>query len=239
MNIFSSKAVLACAAIVGFVTSSAEAAITGFDDIIYWVGSGANQAAMVIDWNDGTETQSFAWGYRWDGEATGRDMFQAIAGFITDIDDEPVSEGADASLTAVYQFFSFGPSVTAITYDDGGTEHSEDGFGPDSTGYWGYWIFGGDFEYSLWPSGTATYDVAGSSSYAAVDWTYSPTGFAARPLINGSWDGWSWSANFVDSAPGAPVAVPEPATWVLFVSAGVCGLIVRRAAYARGRVQPD
>lgn len=41
-----------------------------FDDITYWVGSGTNKCAVVIDFNDGSVAKSsFAWGYRWNGES--------------------------------------------------------------------------------------------------------------------------------------------------------------------------
>ena len=53
-----------------------------FDDIGFWVGSGANQAALVIDWNgpdgSGSEPVSYAWGFRWDGVATGQNMLAAV-----------------------------------------------------------------------------------------------------------------------------------------------------------------
>lgn len=49
-----------------------------FDDILFWVGEGDNQAALVIDWQDGKEPQSLAWGFRWSGTATGQDLINAI-----------------------------------------------------------------------------------------------------------------------------------------------------------------
>lgn len=51
----------------------------GFDEITNWVGEGANQAAIQIQWNDGINQDALAWGYRWDGEAKGEDMIKAIA----------------------------------------------------------------------------------------------------------------------------------------------------------------
>jgi hypothetical protein len=235
---FFTKAALACAAILSLVTARAE--FTGFDSINYWVGSGSNQAAMVIDWNDGTATHSYVWGYRWDGAATGQDMFEAIVGSIIDTDDEPISEGADPALSAVYQIFSFGDAVGAITYHVGGETHEKIGFGPSSDGFWAYYIFGGDFEYDDFETGPTTYDVPGSPSFASVNWFYSPVGFSDRPLINGSWDAWSWSTDFINpTVPSTPTAaaVPEPSTWLLLASAGVCVFIIRRAAHARKRVQ--
>ena len=56
----------------------ADASFT-FDDIQYWVGTGSNKAALVIEWHDGNRPDAMVWGYRWDGEATGHDMIVAIA----------------------------------------------------------------------------------------------------------------------------------------------------------------
>ncbi len=49
-----------------------------FDDVQYWVGSGSNQALLVVDWNDGLDAEALAWGYRWDGTATAEDMINEI-----------------------------------------------------------------------------------------------------------------------------------------------------------------
>lgn len=62
----------------------------GFDDMVFWVGSGANQAGLVIHWSapevlNNTAVPapstdlSLAWGYRFDGVANGLDMLKAIA----------------------------------------------------------------------------------------------------------------------------------------------------------------
>ena len=50
-----------------------------FDDVKFWVGTGSNRAALVIEWHDGTSPDALVWGYRWDGEASGHDMIIAIA----------------------------------------------------------------------------------------------------------------------------------------------------------------
>ena len=44
-------------------------------DILYWVGTGSNQAIMAVNWAD----TALAWGYRWNGTATVADMMDAIA----------------------------------------------------------------------------------------------------------------------------------------------------------------
>ena len=53
--------------------------VSSLDDIEFWVGSGTNQAALLLDWDGESSTdQSLAWGYRWDGTATGEDMLLQI-----------------------------------------------------------------------------------------------------------------------------------------------------------------
>jgi len=45
-----------------------------FDDIQFWVGEGANRAALAVDWSyASTEPPALVWGYRWDGMADGID----------------------------------------------------------------------------------------------------------------------------------------------------------------------
>lgn len=46
-----------------------------FNEILYWVGEGSNQAVMAINWAD----TALAWGYRWDGTATVTNMMDDIA----------------------------------------------------------------------------------------------------------------------------------------------------------------
>ncbi len=85
-----------------FAISSARA--VDFNDIQFWTGSGANQAALVIDWNDGKSAESLIWGYRWNGTATGLDMFEALV-------------NADPHLFAHLAVFSFGTAVSGAGYD--------------------------------------------------------------------------------------------------------------------------
>ena len=48
-----------------------------FDDIQYWVGTGANRAALVIDWSDtSTQPAALVWGFRWDGIAHGSSIHE-------------------------------------------------------------------------------------------------------------------------------------------------------------------
>ena len=197
----------------------------GFDDIEYWVGAGANRAALVIDWNDGTEPQSLAWGFRWDGAATGEDMLLAIAeddprlfarvgvvgsfglplyglGYDLDADGFSIDDGTaftdGVAVTA--------PSDAALATDP--DDHYREGW--LSAGFWTYWLRDAD------PAGAGA-------------WTDAQTGVSARPLADGAWDGLSFDPAFsFTDPPSVPVAaIPAPGgALALFALTG--GAIVRR-----------
>ena len=50
-------------------------ATIAFSDILFWVGTGSDEAVMAVNWAD----TALAWGYRWDGTATVADMMNHIA----------------------------------------------------------------------------------------------------------------------------------------------------------------
>lgn len=191
----------------------AQTLVDSFDNIQYWVGTGQNRAALVLQWNDGLNPVSVAWGYRWDGAATGMDMLRAIAGS-TSIEDpagDPVGSGsgADDRVGLGLVEYSFGFSVLSIEYSpaDGAARTRSDWF----SGYWEYLIRGGNFEYYDWTTGgTALYDVAASSVYDAAAWSSAPVGSGDRPLVDGSWDAYSFAPGFVAQAVQQPVAAKLP-----------------------------
>jgi len=206
-----------------FVLSAAHAA--SFDNIQLWAGSGTNEAALVIDWQDGKTSESLLWGYRWDGSATGLDMFLSVV-------------AADPSLYAHIGNYSWGTAIygigydlngdgsfgvsPALTFDSGGLSTAVN---PDdsrtATDSADHWLEG-------WNNGFWDYYTKSSSADA---WTESGVGSADRLLSNGAWDGYSFAANFISSAPAeslAVAAVPEPATLALFVSAGMFLICARR-----------
>ena len=87
-----------------------------FNDIKCWVGNGTNQCAVVVDFNDGVDgDRSFAWGYRWNGEAP---SVKAILDAIT---------ARDHRLKMFASSSQYGSYIEAFAYDadaDGGTfEH--------------------------------------------------------------------------------------------------------------------
>lgn len=69
------------AAAVLFGGAIAHAQTFTLSDIQNWVGTGANQAALVVAWNDGKTPDSLVFGYRWsaaDADPTVFGMMQAI-----------------------------------------------------------------------------------------------------------------------------------------------------------------
>lgn len=191
------------AALANFTLTSPAAT---FDDVQFWVGSGANQAALVIDWNNGKSPESLLWGYRWDGTATGLDMLQAVV-------------NADSRLFAHLGTYVWGTATLGFGYDlnnSGGFAVSPslafDSGGlaldtnPDdnrvATDAADHWLEG-------WNNGFWAYYLKGS---AAENWASALTGAGDRTLADGAWDGFSFAPGFASSDPRepTPAMVPEP-----------------------------
>ena len=195
--------------------SFARSAVT-FADIPLWAGApsgpGINEAALVIDFRDGSP--ALLYGYRWAAQEskTGLDMFNAIL-------------GADTALVMDSVFFpnSISRGARSRSFSDNGTSSFLD----DS--YWGYWVNNDvyyhptDFTQNGHVIPPALRVMPLGSPYDGGRWVESSTGSAARPLVNGSWDGWAYG--IYGTQPGAPV--PEPSTAWTFV-AGAFALIRRR-----------
>jgi hypothetical protein len=195
-----------------------------FDDVQYWVGSGPNQAALVIDWNDGKSPESLLWGYRWDGSATGLDMLESVV-------------NADPRLFAHVGTFSWGTAMLGIGYDlnnSGGFAVSPsltfDGAGlaldsnPNdarvATDSADHYLEG-------WNNGFWGYYTRASSSGA---WASSFVGARDRVLADGAWDAYNFEADFASSIPSdpTPAMVPEPTTVSLFTLSALTFVWLRR-----------
>jgi len=179
-------------------SKKAAANTTTFDDIQYWVGTGANQAAFVVQWNDGKNSDALVWGFRWDGNATGEDMLKAIlkadhrffsllyqgtqfgsaiGGLGFDLNGANTNGlYKDANIT--YPYYPLNGIVSTSAYDfDQYTaidpaDHWQSGW--TSNGYWSYWI----------------------KDPANDDFGYSSLGASSRVLENGSWDVWNYNPLF-------------------------------------------
>lgn len=116
------------------------------EDITYWVGSGSKSAVLVIDFNDGTNPQCFAWGYRFDGTSvTAQKM-------ITDIDS------ADHALAV-----TFGAFLNDITY----LSHAGLGGNPNY-----FATFSGDQDTTHWTMNMGCSEVLEDSMWFGL--SYSP-----------------------------------------------------------------
>ncbi|MGB8166365.1 MAG: hypothetical protein WCF18_02670 [Chthoniobacteraceae bacterium] len=195
--------------------AAAAATVASFDDITYWVGTGPNRAALIIDWNDnlpagGASGESLAWGFRWSAGAspTGIDMIRAIA------DADPRLQ-----LSIVPRGLGGTPfdTVFGLYYDldgDGGTPTfdpvGEEGSSSDSSDHFAEgWIIKGYWAYFTGPSGQTQ-----------PTWTLSLGGAHLRTLTNNAWDGWSFDDFSGSSSPPpglAVAALPEPGCGLLLV----------------------
>ena len=210
--------------------------VANIDDVQRWTGSGTNRSVLVLQWNDGGSPASVAWGYRWNGAATGMQLLTAIAG--TTLIREPAGgdvietlTGADPNLQLTVERYGFGDAIYSMVYSPGGAVRTRADW---DSGYWQYLLHGGNFEYSLWDgtalTGPFLYNVSGSTSYSGVSWWSSQIGASDRGLVNGSWDAWSFAAGFTNAPVVQPsaAAVPEPRVIGLLLVAGALCVVGRR-----------
>lgn len=111
-------------AIVPGVVSAAP--VNGFGDILFWAGSGTNQAALVLEFGgangDSATPTSIVWGYRWNGSAVVADMVFALTGSITGSGVPSVISGSDLRLAI--DALDYGPGlgigVVSLAYNQVG-----------------------------------------------------------------------------------------------------------------------
>lgn len=174
--------------------------VTDFSDIQYWVGTGSNKAAFVVQWNDGKNPDALVWGFKWDGNATGEDMLKAIAkadhrfysllyqgtafgsaigGLGFDLNGQGTN-GLYNNGNVTYPLYPLNGIVNTTAYDfdnytaiDATNDHWRSGW---TTGYWSYWV----------------------KNPTDVDFGYSSLGASNRVLENGSWDLWNFYPGMAD-----------------------------------------
>ncbi len=210
-------------------------------NIQYWAGTGSNEVVVVVDFAPG---QTYAFGYRWDGTASGWNALAAI-------------DNAGA-LDVTATTYSWGHMVTNIAYP-GATQTTGDD--------WGYWLGTGG---SAWaeamtgPDGRVLTDGSWDARcWSPIDWeTWAHTRAPTTPFLafgdadaDGSVDdndlgtllsawgtGTTWAAGDfnADSAvddndlgtllgnwTGSAAAAPEPVSLVLLAIGGM-GVLARR-----------
>ena len=156
------------------------------DNIRFWVGSGTNKCAVVVDFNDGNAADcSFAWGYRWNGDAP---SMKAILDEIS---------AKDQRLKMFFHSSEYGSFIDAFAYDadgDGGTftlsgfvKSDADDLFPateskqDIDDETGNIIYSGTSWMQLYGTGT---------SFADVTFTETPNGVDLMNPQDGEWYCW-------------------------------------------------
>lgn len=165
------------------------------EDITYWVGEGAKQAALVIDWHDDRLPHALVWGYRWEGEVTAEQMLRDVV-------------TADQRLVLLTSpFYSYGTACTGIGYllqkPEKKVEVLIDGVPVDEVSPH---IFHAKSEKAnvdaaqltissaLWRSGwlTAGYWVYYLKDKRLAPWSYSNIGISGTTVTDKSWHGLSF-----------------------------------------------
>jgi hypothetical protein len=180
-----------------------------FDDIEFWVGSGANRAAIVIDWSDTTtDRPALVWGFRWDGTALGRDMLKAVVA----ADDRLFAKigGPIANPVAIYGLGYDASDDGQFSLDDF-TAFDDDGFATSAPADGAVSADAADDYAEGWFTGFWHYGQASNNPYAGGTWADAPLGMAGRTLSDGAWDSWVFTPtfNFASFAVN-PVAAPSP-----------------------------
>ena len=154
-------------------------------DTEFWVGSGVNEALLIVDYNGyggDTDDTSFAFGFRWDGTADGLDLFEVL--------------NADGRLTVTNYDTSDGCYYYQIGFEYEGYSYAWSGGAVPFRG--GYSDDGED-----WNSGS-------NGSFGNMR-----DGLDTIELVDGMWFGYSVSTPFAaPDVPQSPVPVPA-AVWLL------------------------
>lgn len=209
-----------------------------FSNIQFWIGSGVNETALVIDWNTGGQTESLVWGFRWNLSGSGDaptvlDMLNAIQAADPRLQITAHPKYTTADFYGVYSVYfdltGKGGSPTVGTPIDSGGQ--EDGHAP----------FAGDLYKEGWITGFWGQVVGIDNPYNGGSWSSDyplAAGFGSTLLTNGGWEGMSFSTdvtNYTIPSPGVPVAVqavPEPGSFpmLLLATAGFASWRLRRRA---------
>lgn len=203
-----------------------------FSNIQYWVGSGTNEAAFDLTWNDGVTPDSLVWGYKWNTPVSGPgptvyDMLHAI-----DIADTRLlisphpsfsSPGGYAVFSVYYDLTGLGGTPTIGLPEDLGGPGSENGHAPFAgdhyaegwfTGFWGELIgIGNPFNGGSW-----------DGNYPDV------TGVSFDSISDNGWYALSFSTGETipnPSSPTAVTAIPEPSQ-ICLLALGGTGLLAWR-----------
>lgn len=205
--------------------------VNGFGDILFWAGSGTNEAALVLDFGTAAPQAappSIAWGYRWNGAANLDDMVFALTGVISGSNVPAPGPGSDPRLgiTATYYTSFQSYFIADITYDQVGLPA---GWSQEPR------ALVNDFDND---SAIAQYEApaAGGTWPQSGTLAVSPLGPADTVLATGGWYGYvvapydpstfEYPATLSLYQPTA--AIPEPAAGALAAAAALASALLRR-----------
>ncbi|MGL4411958.1 MAG: hypothetical protein ACRCTF_07545 [Bacteroidales bacterium] len=213
---------------IGILENSRTDLSFSMDDIENWTGSGANQAAIVLQWSDEKEPDAMVWGYRWDGEANGEEMILAIA-------------KADPRLFIITNNGQWGLTIGGFGYDinkknsitlTNGEISGEpiDGMLEiENTNYDNWYTTDTD---DHWASGwNSSYWSYCNRESHTEPFGYGSTGAKDRILENGSWDGFFYCKDFTTN-----VAFSNKFTAAPAVNTSIENNKTKKGAYRSGNM---
>jgi hypothetical protein len=226
----------AALATVAFCGFAQVASAFSFDDIRIWAGNGPNRAALVIDWAGASgDDQALAWGYRFNGTATGEDMVQAILA----ADPHFYARLGDTGSLGV-PLYGWGYDLNrnnTFGIDDGTTFSHQIAVTdiPDDDGVAAMATDPGDLYAEGWITGYWNHATASGNPLNQASWNSAITGFSQLNVTDGLWEGFAWDptfSSFYDSPvyPANLVAAgtPEPTGLALLVAGGALLVGARR-----------
>ncbi len=179
-------------------------AVSSFDDITYWVGTGSNRAAIAIDWiGDDASDTALVWGYRWNGIATGQQMLLNILA-----EDQRFYARMSSGGAMGVELYGFGYDQNndgEFELDDG-TAFNADGIAITGSSD-GAEAGSGDRYREGWSTGYWHYGLANEGPN---DWTSSGVGVTSRILSDGDWDSHAFAVTLNNNEFAANLIAAEP-----------------------------
>src|SRR4030042_2134301 len=161
--------------------------VSSFDDIEFWVGSGQNSAALVMDWQeDSSSEEAWVWGYRWDGDASGEDMLLEIVA----ADQRLYARiGTDSGFGTPLYGLGYGLTDNDTFGISDGTAFNSEGIAVTGNHDGAAATDIGDLYHEGWYSGFWNYAVSDGNPYDGGAWQSASSGISGRILSDGDWDG--------------------------------------------------
>ena len=199
------KIILALLLVAPIAAKSQPVTVNSFDDIQYWVGTGTNRAALVIDFGTKANPAAIAWGYRWNGTANAASMLFALAGSITGSDMPSPQAGADMRLSIDGSYFASLDDyfISSISYNQVGLPSG-----------WSQSLRVIQDTWSIDRTYPSLYSILGNGEWAAAAVEAAAVGISAIDLTNGGWIGFAQTDGenpYTFNQPAAATAPPIPA----------------------------